>query len=128
MCVASVSASATPIAAVAPTAEPDAVVVADAVSSAFASRLPVSVSSAPAPMSACEVTFEIAIEIDGTTVTPPPDAPVCACVVIACCPFARSVRSCALVSTPVSSIPAKVVSFTIESANETPRPKSVPLV
>ena len=36
-------------------------------------------------MSAFEVTFEIAIEIDGTIVTPPPLAPVCACVVIACC-------------------------------------------
>ncbi len=101
---------------------------ADAVISAFASRLPVRVSSAPVPMSACEVTFEIAIEIDGTIVTPPPVAPVCACVVIACWPFACSVRSWAFVSTPVFSIPAKVVSFTIESANEMPRPKSVPLV
>ncbi len=69
-------------------AEPTRVVVADAVSSAFASRLPVSVSSVPVPMSAFEVMFEIAIEIDGTIVTPPPDAPVCACVVIACCPLA----------------------------------------
>ena len=128
VCVASVSPSATPIAAVAPTAEPEAEVVADALSSAFASSLPVSVSSVPAPIVAAEETFEIATAIDGTTVTPPPAAPVCACVVIACVPLACSVRSWPPVSTAVSSSPAKVVSLTIESANETPRPKSVPPV
>ena len=126
--VASVRASATPTAAVAPVASPWAVVVAEAVIIAFASSLPVSVSSVPAPMSAELVTFEIAIEIDGTTVTPPPAAPVFASVVIACRPSASSVRSCALVSRPVSSIPAKVVSLTIESANEMPRPKLEPPV
>ena len=51
--VASVSASETPIAAVEPpVAAPEALVTAEAVSCAFASSFPVSVSSVPAPMSA----------------------------------------------------------------------------
>ena len=108
-----------------PVAAPAAAETADAVSSAFASNLPVNVNNAPTPMLAREPTFEIEIAIDGT-IAIGPAAPVRDSVVIACCPFARNVRSCALSKMPPSSTPAKVESLTIESANETPRPKLEP--
>ena len=93
VCVASVSASETPIAADPPAAEPEAFVTADAVSSAFASSLPVSVSSVPAPMVAELEMFEIATATEAAIDTPPPAAPVRDSVVIACLPFAASTRS-----------------------------------
>src|SRR2546421_3181143 len=122
-----VSASETPIAAEpVVVAEPSAVVSADAVNVAFASSLPVSVSSAPRPIVAFDVMFESAIATDGTIVTPPPEAPVLACVVIACAPWASSVKSCAFIKTAPSPIAASVSSVTIESASAAPSPKLEP--
>ena len=88
VCVASVSANATPIEAVPPCVSPCAIVIAEAVSLACASRLPARLSGVPVPMSAELFTFEITTAMPGATATFGDEAPIFACVVIACAPFA----------------------------------------
>jgi hypothetical protein len=117
-----VRASATPTAASAPCASPSAVVCAEAFSFASASTEPVRIRAAPEPTYALAVTFERAIATDGTIETSPPEAPVFACVVIACAPLAEIVRSAPPVSVPPFSIAAVVTSSTKLSAIEAPIP------
>ena len=77
-----VTATTAPTAAVEADAEPDAVVVTEAVWVAVAVSVPPSVAAAPVPSDASVVTVESETATDGTIATPPPAAPVCEVVVI----------------------------------------------
>ena len=121
------SAKATPIEALPPFVSPLPVVVAEAVSSPFASTLPVRTRPGPAPIVAATVTFEIATATAGATATFALSAPVSASVVIACAPEAWRMRSSPPVRTAVVSIEAVVVSVTRFSAIEAPTPTFDPV-
>ncbi len=126
VCVASVSASATPIEAVPPCVSPCAIVVAEAVSDAFASRLPPMLSAVPVPIEAELFTFEITTAMPGAIATFGDEAPIFACVPIACRPSATIVRLWPPVRVAPLSIDAAVVSLTIASAKEAPTPTLAP--
>ena len=66
-----------------PCVSPSALVIAEAVIFACASKLPVRISGVPVPMSAELFTFEITTATPGATATFGEEAPIFACVVIA---------------------------------------------
>ena len=74
-CVASVTATAAPTAAVEAAADPDAVVVTEAVCVAATVSAPPSVVATPVPIDASVVTVESETATDGAIATPPPAAP-----------------------------------------------------
>ena len=125
---AKVSAIAAPTAASAASAPPTASVSADAVSSAFASTLPVVVSVPPVrtPIVAALETLEIAIATAGATATCGLAAPVFAVVVIAWTASARSIRSEAPVRMDSASRAASAASSTRLRATEAPIPREAP--
>ena len=89
--VASPTTTAAPTAAEPPAAEASTVVVTPAVWVAATVSEPPSVVGPPVPIEASVVTAESETATPGAIATPPPDAPVCAVVVIESVPFALSV-------------------------------------
>jgi hypothetical protein len=123
-CVASVTATAAPTAAVEADAEPEAVVVTEAVCVPLTTSAPPSVVNAPVPRDASVVTVESETATDGTIAIPPPAAPLTDVVVIVSVPVACKVKLCALTVEAFPSA-ACVVSVTRFSATAAPTPEPV---
>jgi hypothetical protein len=120
-CVASITATAAPTAAVAAADEPDAVSVTDAVCVAKTTSAPPIAEVAPVPIDASVVTFESDTATDGAIETPPPAVPDFDVVVRESFEDAWRERSCAFVNEPFASA-AWVESVTRFSATDAPKP------
>ena len=105
-------------------ADPDAVVVTDAICVAATVSVPPMLVAAPVPSDASVVTVESETATDGAIATPPPAAPPVAVVVIESFAIACSVRLCPLKTEPSASA-AWVVSVTRSMATEAPTPEPV---
>ena len=123
-CVASITPTEAPTAAVDADAEPEAEFVTDAVCVAVTVSAPPIDAVAPVPIEASVVTVESETATDGTIATPPPAAPLTEVVVIVSVPVACNVTLCALNVEPPASA-ACVVSVTRFSATAAPTPEPV---
>ena len=111
--------------------EPVAFADTDALCVAVSVSAPLVVRGVPRPMVAFVSTIEMATAMTGVIASPPESvafAPFAASMIEACPPPAVIARSCAPVRMTPSPIAAVVVSLTIETAIERPRPNVVPAV